>query len=77
MRQLAIALHSAGIQRMVVSLDEGDETATEVWTRLGFTPLENTVMRKLSWSLPAFSSEASEGTLYLGQELRAHKGLLA
>jgi hypothetical protein len=37
--------------------------------RLGFKPLQTTVMRQLSWSYPAFSAKAAEGTKYLGQDL--------
>ncbi|GFH23725.1 uncharacterized protein HaLaN_21382 [Haematococcus lacustris] len=76
MRELALELSSAGVKRLVVSVDDDDTLSQQLWGRMGFEPLASATLRHLAWQFPAFSPAAGEGTCYLGQDLIRGRGLL-
>lgn len=69
LRGIAPALAEAGVRRLAVSVDEGDEAGSALWAGYGFTPLKATELRHLGWQLPNFSKEATEGTNYFALDL--------
>jgi len=66
---VAPSLARAGVRRLAVSVDDDDEEARQLWSRYGFTPLAATELRRLSWQLPTFSKEATQGTIYYSLDL--------
>lgn len=68
---LTPALREAGVKRLAVALDEGDEEggAKEMWTKLGFAPIAKSELRRLSWSIPAFGRDSIQGVEYWSLEI--------
>ncbi|KAG1653045.1 hypothetical protein FOA52_008222, partial [Chlamydomonas sp. UWO 241] len=74
LRAIAPGLADAGVRRLAVSVDEGDEPAAQLWSALGFAPLAPSEHRRLAWQLPTFGREASEGTVYYCLDLGRMRG---